>query len=347
MPYPLANDRRHRFRFPNLAFVQVHAANDGPGAERLVEGEGEAGAEGRAAGCTGRGALGIQRPAVWAGLEFPGRSRNTPPRPLAVLLAEPTATRQVWYGWLVTAETDYAGDWDLLLGSEDEPCDPLARMVRLWNPVHVYLPSVSRVLAELTPARLAAVRALAVDCVTAPEPDPALAQPGRIVRRQVAGHWIHTGAPLGGPNDPRHAYQRLYHAYAAAVREPARLAHAQPTLTVKLLAGLKHLAQSLGLSLTAAPAPVMGEATAEIHRLGDWLELELHENPDEAGILTLRIRNLQATPCRVQIVRQGEVRRESILEAHQDARILVEAAPGTELVLLDESGERLRWPLAK
>lgn len=269
------------------------------------------------------------------------------PRPLTVLLVEPTATRQVWYGWLVTAESDYAGYWDLLLGAEDEPCDPLARMVQLWNPVHVYLLSVSRVLAELTPERLAAVRALAVDCATAAEPDPALAEPGRTVRRQVAGHWLHTGTPLGGPDDPRYAYQQLYHTYAAAVREPARLAHAQPTGIERLLARLRDLAQGLGLSLTAAPAPVMGEASIDLHRLGDWLELELRESPDEAGILHVRIRNLQATPCRVQIVRQGEVRRESILEAHQDARILVEAAPGTELVLLDESGERLRWPLAK
>jgi len=271
------------------------------------------------------------------------------PRPLTVLLVEPTTTRQVWYGWLVTAESDYAGYWDLLLGAADEPCDPLARMVQLWNPVHVYLPSVSRVLAELTPDRLAAVRALAVDCATAPEPDPAQAQPGRIVRRQVAGHWLHTGTPLGGPDDPRHAYQRLYHAYAAAVREPARLAHAQLTPIIEvLLAGLKRLAQGLGLNLTTVPAPVMGEATADIHRLGDWLELELHDSdsPDEVGILHLRIRNLQAMPCRVQIVRQGEVRRESVLNPHQDTRILVEAVPGTELVLLDECGERLRWPLA-
>ncbi|CDH44668.1 hypothetical protein [Candidatus Contendibacter odensensis] len=269
------------------------------------------------------------------------------PRPLTVLLVESTATRQVWYGWLVMAESDYAGYWDLLLGSEDEPCDPLARMVQLWNPVHVYLPSVSRVLAQLTPNRLVAVRALAVDCATASEPDPAPAQPGRIVRRQVAGHWLHTGTPLGGPDDPRHAYQRLCHAYAAAVREPARLAHAQPTLAERLLSLLRKASEACSLALTTAPAPVMGEATTEIYRLGDWLELELHESPDEVGILTLRIRNLQATPCRVQIVRQGEVRRESVLEPHQDARILVEAAPSTELVLLDENGERLRWPLAE
>lgn len=146
------------------------------------------------------------------------------PRPLAVLLAEPTETRQVWYGWLATAESDYAGYWDLLLGSEDEPCDPLARMVQLWNPVHVYLPSVSRVLAELTPDRLAAVRALAVDCATAPEPDPSLAKPGQTMRRQVASHWVRTGTPLGGAEDPRFRYQQLYYAYAAAVREPAKLA---------------------------------------------------------------------------------------------------------------------------
>ena len=302
------------------------------------------------------------RQATFSRLPTPGqivridevRSPNGPlhwdlPRPLTVLLVEPTATRQVWYGWLVTAESDYAGYWDLLLGAADEPCDPLARMVQLWNPVHVYLPSVSRVLAELTPERLAAVQALAVECATAPEPDPAQAQPGRIVRRQVAGHWIHTGTPLGGPDDPRHRYQQLYHAYAAAVREPARLAHAQPTLTERLLTGLNHLAQSLGLGLTTAPAPVMGEATTEIHRLGDWLELELHDSdsPDESGILTLRIRNLQTTACRVQIVRHGEVRRESVLNPDQDTRMLVEAASGTELVLLDESGERLRWPLVE
>ena len=201
----------------------------------------------------------------------------------------------------------------------------------LCDPYHLFLPILAGRQALFWGEALISTKGLFSPPCSAKNP-PFPHPPIRLVRRQVAGYWVHTGAPLDGSTDPRHAYQRLYHAYAAAVREPARLAHAQPTLTERLLAGLKHLVQSLELNLTAAPAPVMGEATAKIHRLGDWLELELelHEHPDEAGLLTLRIRNLQATLCRVQIVRQGEVRRESILEARQDTRILVEAAPGIE-----------------
>ncbi|OAD20568.1 hypothetical protein THIOM_003722, partial [Candidatus Thiomargarita nelsonii] len=76
------------------------------------------------------------------------------PRPLAALLGEPTETADVWYGWMVTSETDYATDWDMLLEPEDEPFDPIAGMIQIWNPVYIYLPSTSRILAELKPARL-------------------------------------------------------------------------------------------------------------------------------------------------------------------------------------------------
>ena len=91
----------------------------------------------------------------------------------------------------------------------------------------------------------------------------------------------------------------------------------------------------------------MGGAATERWRLGDWLELELRELPEEADLFTLWARNLQDSPCRLQVVRHDVVFQEHPLAGHQETRILVEAAPGTELVWLDDNGERLRWPLAE
>ncbi|MBK8271322.1 MAG: hypothetical protein IPK83_24575 [Planctomycetes bacterium] len=128
------------------------------------------------------------------------------PHPWPCLLSESTTSDQVWSGWLVTTETDYAGPDDMLLGPEDEPCDPLARMVQTWNPIRVYLPSTSRVLAQLKPERLAAVRALAATPTEPMESANDPAQPGRVVSRHVGSYQILTGSPLGD-DDPRHIYR--------------------------------------------------------------------------------------------------------------------------------------------
>lgn len=272
------------------------------------------------------------------------------PRPLAVLLTEPTATRQVWYGWLATAESDYASDMDLLLGEEDQPCDPLARMVQLWNPVHVYLPSVSRVLAELNPQRLAAVRALAVACATVSEPDPALAQPGRIVRRQVAGHWIHTGTPLGGPDDPRHAYQQLYHAYAAAVREPARLAHAQAAQPGILDRLRTSLSAALGgmLEPYRPIAQPMGETDGldiQHYQIPDGLRLTLTEAAD--GLATLQLTTMSGQSWRLQLLDGDERVETATLDTSQPVVqfILDPTAPRVLCIGDAEQPERYRIPL--
>ena len=269
------------------------------------------------------------------------------PYPLAVLISAPTEHRQIWYGWLVAPETDYASDADLVLEDSDGPCDPLAGMAQLWNPVYVYLPSTRGVLAELPPRRLAAAQTLAVDFLTGP-PLAIRSEPGVLIQRRTSRQeLVLSGPPLGGPDDPRHRYRALYHAAAQLLREPVRLAQTQPTRTERLFERLRRLAEAAGLGLTPAPAPVMGAASEEIQQLGDWLELELLESGDDRGVLTLRVRNLRAAPCRLQIVRQGQVRREVILDAGQpETRLLFEPAPGTELVLLDAAGEQLRWPLA-
>ena len=66
-----------------------------------------------------------------------------------------------WLGWLVAAETDYATDRDVLLEPVDEPFDPLAGMVQTWNPLAVDIRQGSRVLAQLSKNRLAAIREVA------------------------------------------------------------------------------------------------------------------------------------------------------------------------------------------
>lgn len=269
------------------------------------------------------------------------------PYPLAVLLDQATEHDSIWYGWLVASETDYASDADLILEDSDDPRDPLAGMVQLWNPVYLYVPSARQVLAQLSPERLAAVRNLAMDFLT--QPPPALRpEPGVLSERRTSqGHRILSGTPLGKAPDPRHRYRTLYRAAAELLREPVRLAQVQPTLGERLLDSLRAIGAAIGCGLDPAPAPVMGAADTERWRLGNWLELELQELPEEPGIFTLWMNNLQDTPCRVQIVRQHVIFQEHILPGHQAVQLLIEVAPGTELALLDQDEERLRWPLVE
>ncbi|MBM3535667.1 MAG: hypothetical protein FJX60_21860 [Alphaproteobacteria bacterium] len=147
--------------------------------------------------------------------------------PLYVLLDAPAESANLWHGWLVSGETDYATSWDFVLQEQDAPFDPEAGMVQLWNPVRIYLPMASRVVAQLRLARLQAVRSLAADFLTAEAPTEA-ARPGRVaVRRSGAGLLVATGSPLGDDRDPRRRYQRVYHHAAEAMRVPARLAIAE------------------------------------------------------------------------------------------------------------------------
>lgn len=116
-------------------------------------------------------------------------------RPFVALLSKPTEHPEIWYGWLMSSETDYAGHWDLLLEEADQPYDPVAAMVQTWNPVHLYSPAISASLGHLSPERLTAVRTLACDLGEA-QPDTADAAPGTLVHRTTsAGHLVLTGSP--------------------------------------------------------------------------------------------------------------------------------------------------------
>jgi hypothetical protein len=220
-------------------------------------------------------------------------------------------------------ETDYCGYWDLLLGPEDEPCDPLAGMVQVWNRVHVYLPSTSIVLGQLSAGRLDAVRALFDELLDPDEQDPSLAQPGvTVTRKTQGGHQVRTGTPLGTEADPRWGYADLFGRILAekAVKQPARLAAARrgekAAWIENLVGSLREGFASLGLALSPTDKP-------ERHRLGlpaaggtllrtatlpvgDLLDIAVVPS-GESDRLRLRISSLSSLPLDVVLETAGEL----------------------------------------
>ena len=188
--------------------------------------------------------------------------------PLYALLDEPDDTPQVWHGWLVSGEPDYASWWDFVLQDQDEPFEPFACVIQLWNPVQVYLPMISKAVSSLSLRRLQAVRALAADFVDGTIPPGVPVWPGRVAVRETSdGVVVATGSPLGGERDPRHRYQYLLHWAAEAVREPARLAIAAavaPSARASLMTRWIEAARSLGEMLELQPrvAVAMSAETA-------------------------------------------------------------------------------------
>ncbi|NKI33890.1 hypothetical protein HFP89_01765 [Wenzhouxiangella sp. XN79A] len=124
-----------------------------------------------------------------------------------------------WFGWLVGAHADYAGDRDLVLDAEalagEDPV-PAAGMVLCWASVAVRLGADAPVLHRLSADALACVRALAAGA--APSADaPA---PGRMCTRRIDGRLAVTGTPYTH-DDPRTPYLELTRALARAVSQPS------------------------------------------------------------------------------------------------------------------------------
>ncbi len=208
--------------------------------------------------------------------------------PLYVLLDAPAEAPAVWHGWLVSAETDYAGWWDFVLQEQDAPFDPEAAMVQLWNPVRLYLPMAARVVGRLSSARLQSVRSLAADFAGTGAPANIAAWPGRVASRATsAGLRVTTGSPLGDERDARHRYQQLYFEAAEVIREPARLAlRALAEIPAGREGSLLHrlIAAAGRAAVILLPEPrvavaMSGEGTSELPDLS-WpgvARLRLHE----------------------------------------------------------------------
>jgi hypothetical protein len=144
----------------------------------------------------------------------------------AVLL-ERWLSGRCWAGSMVAQEVDYAANRDLVLQDDHGVFAPEAAIVQAWNPVEVELRGDETLLGTVSAEALQAVLKLA---------DPGFAEddfvpprPGRI------GAWdldtettVVTGTPLGGDDDPRQAYQHLYHSLAAVFTRAALASRMAP-----------------------------------------------------------------------------------------------------------------------
>ena len=299
--------------------------------------------------------------------------------PLYVLLDAPAETESVWHGWLASAETDYAGWWDFVLQQEDMPFDPEAGVVHLWNPVRLYLPMANRIVAQLAPKRLQAVRALAADYLVGEVPQGTPVWPGRVALRETAvGLAVATGSPLGGDEDPRHRFQHLYHYAAEAIREPARLAMASAArspATAGLHAFLSRLIEAakgsgiltpvprvnlamsredshptdvtIGISAKradASPAPNEDAQRYDLHWEQNARISILEIKDDGSGVLTVAAgRNVPVT-CELLIA--GLLEEKVVATPDSPVTIAWEAGNQPMLVLQMEEGHRLELQLA-
>lgn len=133
-----------------------------------------------------------------------------------VLLDRVDATGGSWSGWLASAEVDWAGPFDVLLETEDEPFEPALGLIQAWNPValHAAPGLAATVMGRVSANRLAAIRSVSVDAIGEDAVDVA-PEPGRIGLRTTTGGWtVLTGTPLRR-DDPRWEYQAIYRAAAA------------------------------------------------------------------------------------------------------------------------------------
>ncbi|WP_295387741.1 hypothetical protein [uncultured Thiodictyon sp.] len=271
-------------------------------------------------------------------------------RPLAVLLSEPAGHPDIWYGWLMAAETDYASPWDLVLEGPDAPYDPSAAMVQVWNPVHVDCPAARVALGELAPARLAAVRDLALELADV-HPDPAGADPGTLVQRITSGGYpVLTGTPLGDGQDPRWRYHALYFAAADAVRDLARHALGElapaPAWWQRVLAALRGAAKQWQLPLVLLPQPAMGPASPattepETWRLNDWLDLQFI--PGSTGdALQIHGTLRAADPLTIALEVDGQARQQQPLDrARASGDLFAGAGVALTLTVRDRGGHCL------
>lgn len=137
-------------------------------------------------------------------MRFDGEEERVPPQ---CVLLDREISSDIWRGWLVSAETDYASNRDVLLEPQDEPFDPIASMVQTWNELKVDVRKAGRVLAHLSEERLEAIREVARgECE-----DGGKARLGFVapllthMQRQVL-----SGTPVSHAQDPRRHYQALY-----------------------------------------------------------------------------------------------------------------------------------------
>lgn len=295
--------------------------------------------------------------------------------PLAVLLFGETEDDDIWYGWMVSGEPDYAGYWDVLLEEADEPYDPLAAIVQLWNPVYIYIRSTGSVLGQLSASRLDALATVYGDFLAGERPGATHARPGTLVNRlNSAGVSVLTGTPMGTHNDPRMRYQDVYFAAAGMVKDVAQLVIKAVAIEpdeareswaeratsfvqdarARLLRNLEDFADSLGRALeTVTFVAAQGQDKDRTQDKGlDWKRVAgLFEEAivlSEDGIsMRLLLRRIEGVNIIVRLKLDARLLQEYQLdEASPDAEIHFEPEPGLVLEVEDSSGVIGTWTLS-
>jgi hypothetical protein len=225
----------------------------------------------------------------------------------AVLLDDREESHGIWHGWLAAPEIGYATAYDFVLDDQDGPFDPsLAGMVQLWNPVRVYADTVDRVIGQLPPERLRAVRALAGEYLTRPAlGESAKAQEPLGPRLTLGGYAVTTGTSLKGPTDARWRYQEIYLKVGQAIGEPARAALAARPWWESLWEALAEVLAGPSAPAPAVPMGDRGEPVPVDGILAGRFRIGL--NSRDPGVLSLRAIRLADDGSTLRLLRNDRI----------------------------------------
>jgi len=267
--------------------------------------------------------------------------------PAVVLLAGHDLDSPIWHGWWVSPDVRYAGFWDFLLQEEDGPFAPTCGMVQIWNPARLYLDAGINAypVGRLSEARMQAVEALVLEYLLG-DPKMPRSRPGLCALRAVGdGFAAVTGTPLGQENDPRHAYQRIYHHWGALLNEPARAWQWAFELEPGLLDAVRDVvAAAWRKCFGSSPQPLaqvayaMGGETGEnVYMLA--LQEDLHLTLTQVGgQLDVRLSYHGETPLTATLYDGGEFAQRTVLQA--GARPLEYSG----LRFYGDNRMRIEWP---
>jgi phosphatidylserine/phosphatidylglycerophosphate/cardiolipin synthase-like enzyme len=269
-----------------------------------------------------------------------------PEMPMLLLLSRRNQKDGTWSAWPVSAETDYAGWYDLVL-TEDDNLDPAAGMVQAWNGIDFRVPDDAALIGLLSQERLVAVRLLA-DEAKDQKHVTEKSRPGHIALRRLGNQiWALTGSPVG-LDDPRVDYRQIYRKAALSLSLcTTYAADVQTPLMTLLLNSIVAFAAEAGIALSPINwlADAMGESNApSAWQLGDQLEATLL--PAGNGTVELRVRLICEEKTVISLHQRGLLLEREILSKPKDEVSFTLTDEGDmSLTIAAGSAQPLTWQL--
>lgn len=192
----------------------------------------------------------------------------------------------LWHGWLVTPDSEYAADQDLLVQATGEEIPDVAvRLVQCWNSVHVTREMLGRPIQDLGITVVEQARILAVTQISPERP-----QPGVLARRLDLPEGPVTGTPLAS-EDPRRDYQHLYRTAACYVCAAADAKQGNAARTELLLAGiarqLKNFRRTVGAAWPLRPQMHDPVPATLNYQLADAFNLRIEPLPNGQALFSV------------------------------------------------------------